>query len=136
PEISLEAALTSHDPINAVEIIKDGEVVKTVPSEQFSAGRPSKLPVINFDKSGWFLVRAVTGLTNTFRFASTGPFYVETEGTPRRISKRSAQFFHDWTLERIARVKLPDSRHQKEVTQFYRDAEAFWKARIAEANAP
>ena len=39
---------------------------------------------ISFSRSGWFLVRAIADVAQTFRFASTGPFYVETEGRRSR----------------------------------------------------
>ena len=55
--------------------------------------------MLHFDRSGWFLVRAVTDLPKTYRFAMTGPYYVEI-GPQRRISKSAAQFFVDWVYER------------------------------------
>ena len=32
---------------------------------------------VRFERSGWFLVRAIASEEKTFRFASTAPFYVE-----------------------------------------------------------
>ena len=67
-----------------------------------------KLPPVKFTKSGWMLVRAVTNNPKTFRFASTGPYYVEI-GYQRRVSKESAQFFLDWVYERARQIKLDDA---------------------------
>jgi hypothetical protein len=54
-----------------------------------------RLPPIEFDSSGWFLVRAVTNNPEIYQFASTGPYYVESNYQPR-ISRASVQFFLTW----------------------------------------
>ena len=81
------------------------------------------------------LVRAVADVPSTFRFASTGPFYVEVGPAPRRVSKTSAGFFVDWVRERMNQIKLDDPRHLDEVIQCHRAAEQFWRLKAAEANA-
>ena len=58
--------------------------------------RTGSLGTIGFKESGWFLVRAIAAVPSTFRFASTGPFYVEIGSTPARVSRTSAQFFLGW----------------------------------------
>jgi hypothetical protein len=93
-----------------------------------------KLPPVTFDQSGWLLVRAITNNPKTFRFASTGPYYVEIGQTPR-ISKASAQFFYDWVIERTGRIKLTDEKQKAEVLEFHRQARDFWQKRIDDANA-
>ena len=82
------------------------------------------------------LVRVIAEAKDTFRFASTAPFYFEIVGKPSRISRGSAQFFLDWTRERAARIKLADAWQQEEVMAFHLEAEAFWRHRVAQANAP
>jgi hypothetical protein len=71
----------------------------------------------------------------TFRFASTGPFYIEAARAPRRISKASAQFFVDWVRERKERIKLDDGRQRQEVLKYQTEAEQFWREKLAQANA-
>jgi hypothetical protein len=134
-QVTVEVQLTSRDPIEAIEIIRNGESVERIPVERLSDGRV-RSSALQFDESGWFLVRAIAKVPHTFRFASTGPFYVEAHPAPRRISKASAQFFLDWTRERMARVKLDDPEQQEEVLRFHREAETFWKERLSNANAP
>ena len=51
---------------------------------------------ITFDENGWFLVRAIADGPETFRFASTGPFYVEEAKQPQGVSRKSAKVFADW----------------------------------------
>ena len=71
--------------------------------------KTGRLPKLHFKESGWFLIRAVTDLPDTYRFAMTAPYYVEF-GDRRRISKRAAQFFLDWVDERARRIELTDPR--------------------------
>jgi len=80
-------------------------------------------------------VRAVADNAKTFRFASTGPYYVEVGQTKHRISKRSAEFFLDWVQERARRIKLEDAEQRQAVLQPHRMAEMFWQQKLAAANA-
>jgi hypothetical protein len=80
------------------------------------------------------LVRAVTNNPDTFRFASTGPYYVEIGQQPR-ISKASAQFFCDWVYERARRIKIEDADRQQEVIAYHRIARDFWQDLADRANA-
>ena len=132
-EIKLSAKLDSRDPISAVEIVQNGRVIRTIPNSEWQ--RTGSLGTIQFQESGWFLVRVMADVPETFRFASTGPFYVEMGPTPRRVSKGSASFFLDWVRERMGRIKLDDPRQQDEVIRFQREAERFWQRKIQEANA-
>ncbi|MCI0684588.1 MAG: CehA/McbA family metallohydrolase [Gemmataceae bacterium] len=131
-QVRLKASLTSTDPIRYVEIIKNGQVERKVRVDEL-AGTGS-LGSLSFRESGWFLVRAIADNTKTFRFASTAPFHVEV-GANQRISKASAQFFLDWTRERMARIKLADPAQRQEVLQHHLRAEKFWQDRVAKANA-
>ena len=127
-QIELETAVTSRDPISKIEIIRNGEVFQVLDT----SNRDLKT-TIDFTESGWFLVRALADVPQTFRFASTGPFYVD--NGPRRISRRSAKFFLDWVRERKTRITIEDPKRQMEVLQFYDNAEAFWEKQMAMANA-
>jgi hypothetical protein len=130
--IDIEAKLDSRDPIAVVEIIKDGKLVASACGCDWNSGDP--LEKLTFDESGWFLIRALADVPDTFRFASTGPFYVEREDSPQRVSKSSAQFFLDWVRERITRVKFENSVEKEEVLRYHRDAERFWENKVAAAN--
>jgi hypothetical protein len=89
---------------------------------------------VKFQRSGWLLIRAVTDNVKTYRFASTGPYYVEIAGTPR-ISKQSAQFFLDWVQERAKQIQLSDPAQREEVIKYHRTARDFWQKKVEEANA-
>jgi hypothetical protein len=131
--LRLEAALDSRDPIASLEVIHNGRVARRVSSSDWK--QTGSLGTVKCDQSGWFLVRAMADVPGTFRFASTGPFYVEVGSPSRRISKASAQFFLDWVRERMGQIKLPDPRQQDEVVQPHYQAERFWREKVAQANA-
>ena len=79
------------------------------------------------------LVRVITTNPKTFRFASTGPYYVEI-GDQRRISKASAQFFLDWVDERMKKIKLK-SDQRDDVLIYHQAARKFWEKVVGKANA-
>jgi len=114
--------------------VVNGEVVHEVPLRDW-ANNKGKLPLLKFKRSGWFLVRAVTTADKTYRFAMTGPYYVEI-GYKKRVSKKSAQFFLDWVYERAKQIKLPDTTEKKAVLAKHRVARDFFQELVSKANAP
>jgi hypothetical protein len=131
--LPLELALDSRDPVSAIELIKNGRVDRAIPVAEWR--RTGSLGRIAFQESGWFLVRVIADVPGTFRFASTGPFYVEVGGNPRRVSKTSSQFFLDWVRERMKQIKLDDPQERAEVLKSHVMAEQFWQDKITQANA-
>ena len=133
-QLNLEIGLTlsTREPISYLEIIKDGQVEHSVRLSDYA--KTGKLPKVHFDRSGWFLIRAVTDLQETYRFAMTGPYYVEFDNGPR-ISKRSAQFFFDWVYERARQIQLTDPTERAAVLEPHRKARDFWQDLLLRANA-
>ncbi|NLY00253.1 MAG: hypothetical protein GXY83_29500 [Rhodopirellula sp.] len=139
-EIDLEIGLTlwnrhpadAKESIHYLEIIQDGRIEHSVRFEQYA--NSGKLPKLHFDQSGWFLVRAVTDVSQTYRCAMTGPYYVEIGERPR-ISKASAQFFLDWIYERARRLKIDYPDRHREVLQQHRQARDWWQDRLERATA-
>jgi len=93
-EINLDLSLSALDRVPAIEVIRDGAVVQTVKVDDGNAAHPTVR--LKFVRSGWFLARALADKKETFRFASTGPFYVAIGKNDRRIARPSVQFFLDW----------------------------------------
>lgn len=124
-ELNLEVRLDSRDPIQAVELVRNGHIEEI------------RLPAkIRLDSSGWFLVRARAGITNTFRFASTAPWYVEVAGSPGPAQKESAQFFVDWCQDRIKILQSRDpldAVQKEELLAPWRSALSFWEGKIRAA---
>ncbi len=74
-ELQIAMTLTTREPISYLEIVQDGQVRDTIRFQDYvKAGR---LPPLHFNHSGWFLLRAVAEISDTYRFAMTAPYYVE-----------------------------------------------------------
>ena len=131
-ELEIGLTLSTRDPITYLEIVKNGQVAESVRFDQYV--KTGTLPKLKFDRSGWFLVRAVTDVSGTYRFAMTAPYYVEI-GYQRRISKQAVQFFLDWVYERARQLKQLGSPQAAAVLEEYRTARDFWQSLLSKANA-
>jgi hypothetical protein len=132
-ELQISLNLATRDPIDYLEVIQDGKVVHEVRLDALAESK-GELPKLKFERSGWFLVRAVSSEAKTYRFASSGPWYVEADDGPR-ISKTSAQFFLDWVFDRARKLQLADPAQKKEVLEHHRQARDFWQDLVDRANA-
>ncbi len=132
--LKIDLSMSTRDKVEYLEIVKNGQVEQSIRLEDYA--KTGQLPPVVFEESGWFLVRAVCEHPKTFRFASTGPWYVEIGGQKSRISRASVEYFRDWVKERMARIKLDDAKQLAEVLRYHEDALKFWEQKLAEANAP
>ena len=124
-ELDIALELSLREKVEYLEVIQDGRVARDVRLAEYSQ-LGGRLPKLAFQSSGWMLIRAVTNNDKTYRFASTGPYYVEFGNRPR-ISRKSAQFFLDWVDQRTSRLKLDDSDKREQVLKYHRAAREFWK---------
>lgn len=133
-ELEFEVGLTlsTREPISYMELIKNGQIEHSVRFDEYA--KTGRLPKLQFTRSGWFLARVVTDLGKTYRFAVTGPYYVQIGDEPR-VSKRSAQFFLDWVYERARQIKLDDPARHRAVIDYHRHARDFWRQRLERSNA-
>jgi hypothetical protein len=132
-DIEVTVELDGSDDIPAVEIIKNGLIDHAVPVSKVR--KEGSLGRVTFHRSGWFLVRAISDNKNSFRFASTGPYYVEGEDNTPFISKQAVSFFIKWVGERMKQIVIDDEVKRKDVLAYHERARAFWEARLAQANA-
>lgn len=132
-ELEVALKLSLRDRVDYLEIVKNGRVIHQVRLQDYAQAK-GRLPKVVFQSSGWLLVRAIANNPDTFRFASTGPYYVEIDDKPT-ISRKSAQFFLDWVHERAGRIKLDDAAQKREVLAAHRAARDFWQAKVDAANA-
>jgi hypothetical protein len=133
--VRIDIQLTSQDSVSQIELIKNGRVFQTVRgSDELKQRHELSVPI---DEPGWFLVRAIADVENTFRFSSTAPWLVEADQSKNRISRESVQFFLDWVNERIERVKanVSDGTKREQVLVWHERAREFWTARLKMANA-
>ena len=132
--LRVKVELTTHDPISHIELIKNGQVAQII--KCFDALHQRHTLDLTIDQPCWFLVRAITDVQHTFRFASTAPWYVETRDTRHHISRRSVRFFLDWIEERIQRVQssVDDHSRRASVLLWHERARRFWTERLRMAN--
>jgi hypothetical protein len=126
--LPLSVRLDSRDPIKAVEIIHNGQVVRSVSKDQLGEIIP-----LAVGEAGWFLIRAIAEVPETFRFASTAPFYVEAANQAPPVSRASAQFFVNWVKERVSNLKLDAPGEEREVLEYQREALRFWEQKVKDA---
>lgn len=132
-QLQIELNLGTREKIEYLEIVQDGKSVHESRLDEW-AKRNGQLPPMTFDKSGWLLIRVVTNNAQTFRGAFSAPYYVEVGYQPR-ISKKSAQYFLDWVVERAKRLKIDDPDARTEVIAYHRQARDFWQNLVDKANA-
>ena len=101
--VSVAIRVLGDDPLEAVEVIRDGVVVERLAGADL--GERMRAGPLVFASSGWFLVRAIAAVTGTFRFASTAPFYVEIGEGRETIHRDDVAFFLRWIDERIATLQ-------------------------------
>jgi hypothetical protein len=132
-ELELGLKLSTQEKIAYLELLRNGRVAQSFRLDEW-AKMKGRLPKQRFTESGWFLLRAVAESPGTYRFASTGPYYVEI-GYQKRISRNSVQFFLDWLAERRAQWKLDDPNQAATANVELDQAEQFWQNLLAKANA-
>jgi hypothetical protein len=82
--LRINIQLTSQDPISQLELIHNGEASQIIKcSDELKQQRTLEISV---DEPGWFLVRAIADVEETFRFATTAPWFVEVGEVDHRIS--------------------------------------------------
>ncbi len=135
--IELTTALSLHtrEKIDYLQFVKNGQSVGEIRLDEWAKKKNQTLPTVSFDESGWMIVRAVTNHPDEYRYAATGPYYVEIgsdeDGANVRISRSACQFFLDWVTQRSKMV-----RDDRLANQLQSRAIEFWSERRDSANAP
>lgn len=130
----LQASLSLYtkEKIQYLELIQDGRVVQSVSLDRWVKAQ-GRLPDVKFERSGWYMIRAVTDNTKTLRMAATGPYYVEIGEQPS-ISRSACEFFLQWARDRLQGLALEDPQHRQDVERFHRAAIRYWEQKVASAN--
>lgn len=132
--LAIEVALniTTRDTISYFELVKNGQVAQSMRYDDLA--KTGRFAPLSFDASGWFLVRAVTDVEETYRFATSAPWYVEIGEQPKRVSKVSAHFFLDWLNERREAIEKKGVALSAEAKKAWDSATEFWERLAAESN--
>ncbi len=126
---TIAGRVDSRDPLDRIEVIHNGRVVATIAANE-SCG-------VNFEETvtvetgGWLVVRAITTQSETFRFASTGPFWIEMASRDEAAEQDSRKFFLNWARQR--RAELAESlrgSERDEVLAAHDAAIAFWNSGV------
>jgi hypothetical protein len=125
-QVALNLAFYEKTQVEYLEIVKNGRSEHQVRLDEL-AQRAGRLPPVEFDGSGWFLIRAVTNSQQYYQFASSGPYYVESNYKPR-ISRASVQYFIDW-LDAAAKEFADSEATLAEIES----ARPFWNELLAKA---
>jgi hypothetical protein len=136
-QVCLDVRVLGDDPLEAVEVVRDGVVVERLAGEDLAERvRPRPL---SFERSGWCLVRAIAAVPGTFRFASTAPFYVEVGASRSTVHRDDVAFFLRWVDERTAALEgdrsgpLGDPARKEAVLRPHREARRFFERLLHEA---
>jgi hypothetical protein len=149
--IALDIRVDGNDPIEAVEVVRDGEIVRRIVPElpredraaEAASGAPRRASWIRpeplvFARPGWFLVRVIAARGDTFRFASTAPYYVEVGEARRTVHRDDVEFFLRWIDERVATLEasddLRDHARRESVLRPHREARRRFEALLEEAS--
>ncbi len=126
--------LDSRDPVRYVEVLHNGQVVHRVPVPQLqqNAGR---IEGLRFYEPGWFLFRAVAEVPQTYRFALSGPYYIQRK-KQTTVRRSAVRFFLRWLQQSRRRLRIANRKQRAEIIQLYKQAEQFWTARLNQAQYP
>jgi hypothetical protein len=98
-EVSVNVRLRSNVPVDHLELVLNGRVVRQIPlaGDRRSATTTVRVPV---DRSGWLLLRARGDkasypVLDIFPYATTSPIYLTVGGKPAR-SPEDARYFMVW----------------------------------------
>jgi TolB protein len=142
-EVMAHVSLRSNVPVDHLEIIGNGEVVRDVPltGDRTRASVEVRLPV---RRSGWFLLRARTDravypVLDLYPYATTSPVYVIVGGQPIR-SAGDAEYFMAWIDRLVTGVKQHTGWNGKEeqraVLELLAKARAEFERRTGRVDGP
>lgn len=124
---------TTREKVSYLELVRDGQVIQSVRLQDWA--KTGHFAPVVFQRSGWLLVRVVTDVQQTYRFASSGPWYVEVGPQRQHISRTSVKFFLGWLSRRAEELKLDDPQQRAEVLATYAEARRTWEKLLFAATA-
>ena len=133
-EIDVALKLSTRDRISYLQLVKNGRSVADIRLDEY-AKAGGKLPIVEFKQSGWLMVRAVCDDATRLRYATSAPFYVEFDKSPR-ISRSSCEFFLDWAQKRISQIReVKDDTVREALSRYHQAGIRYWQKQVEIANA-
>jgi hypothetical protein len=133
--LRLAGEAISSEPLERIEIIWNGEVIRSVRPQNQPANNALVTRItesIPATASGWVAVRCVGKTTGSdgIPFAHSAPWHLEIEGKPLRPKRREVEYFLgrvEEEIDRNRRVLKPD-----QLADYYA-ARDFWQRKLEEA---
>lgn len=117
-----------------IDIIMNGRVVQSIPFRNYA--ETGRLPLMEITESGWFLIRVVADVPQTYCCAMSAPYYVEI-GKEQAISRNSAQFFVNWEQERVMMLEKRgafEGPEGEKLRKLHEYAVSYWQNLLKRAN--
>ncbi len=130
-ELEIELELTVRDPVEYLDVIFNGKAIYQARLEDHA--KRGKFPPLRIEESGWLVLRVVTEHENSYRMATTAPYYFEFD-RQRRISKSAVEFFQEWLKDSRSLIEK-DASLGTGYQSALSNADHFWKARAEITNA-
>ncbi|MEZ6074696.1 MAG: hypothetical protein R3C56_03190 [Pirellulaceae bacterium] len=131
--MDIALTLTVADPVEYLEVVYNGGTLYRARLDEY-ARQAGKIPPQTVRESGWLLIRVVTERDQTYRIASTAPYYIEIGGRPR-ISARAVAFFQSWLEKSAAQINQQGEPLRQAAGQYLATARSFWSDRAEGATA-
>jgi hypothetical protein len=131
-ELEMDVQLTVRDEVDYLDVIFNGKPLYQARLEEHA--RRGQFPRLAIEQSGWLLVRVVTSHADSYRLATTSPFYFRFGGQDR-VSRGAVAYFHE-RLEEYATSVAAKPATSNSTQKAIDDARTFWRARWQGANVP
>ncbi len=132
-QLQPELTLTVRDPVEYLEVIKNGQVFYSARLDEF-AKAGGIMPMMEVDQSSWVIIRVVTLHEDHYRAAVSAPWYIDFDNQPR-VGQKGVKFFQRWLADYEARLKKLPPADLKRHVPFVKSARTFWAAK-AEVAVP
>ncbi len=135
-DLNIALELTVRDKVEYLDVIFNGAAIYQARLEDHS--QRGEFPPLSINESGWLVLRVVTEHENSYRLATTAPFYFDFDNRPR-ISRSAVQFFADWLEESKALIAKDNNVQNDPATKtLYQEladkATQFWSEQAKKAN--
>jgi hypothetical protein len=130
-DLDIAMELTVRDPVDYVDVIFNGQPIYQAKLDDHT--RRGTFPDLKIDRSGWLVIRVVTGFADSYRMATTAPYYFEFDQQPR-ISRAATSFFQAWLQQSLSELSS-EPIQSTAVKSAWEQATEFWRLRAESANA-
>ena len=100
-DLDMNLELTVRDPVEYLDVIFNGKAIYQAKLEEHA--RRGRFPDLKIQRSGWLVLRVVTSYEDSYRLATTAPFYFEFDGKPR-IAKEAVGLFQEWLAASLTAI--------------------------------